>query len=387
MRRSLKTLGMSSLVLLCVVVSVIWMSSLHSASAQSASTPPSPKTVTIPRQTKAMGPYTVKGNAIFGVDGKRYYFHGVGRDGLEFSCWGDGHLTPKELSYIGPGTSNSTVTYWGANVVRLPISEGFWLNGQPSAHCSAAQYRQVVQQTIATLTALHLNVMLDLQWTDAGGHSLAGGGAWAMPDADSVTFWKQAATLYKGYSNVQFELFNEPHPAAWSCWNGPCTMTHDTGYSNDCGCAKVETYQSVGMQALLNTVRSTGATNLAIVGGMEWGFDLSQIAHYAIKGTNVVYDTHPYPYGDKQPQTWNAAFGNISATYPVISAESGEYDCGTGFMSQLLAYYDAHQIGWVAWAWTVQGDACGYPLLIKNYNGTPSQKMGQLIYQHLQSYK
>ena len=36
--------------------------------------------------------------------------------------------------------------------------------------------------------------------------------------------------------------------------------------------------------------------------GMNWGFDLSQIAHNALKGANIVYDTHPYPYADKQPQ-------------------------------------------------------------------------------------
>ena len=385
--RSLKIFGLSTFVVLCVAVSVIWATPTHSTHAQSASPSPSPKTTPIPRQTKAMGPYTVKGNAIFGVDGKRYYFHGVGRDDLEYSCWGDGHFTPKELAYMGSGTSTKTVTYWGANTVRLPLSEGFWLNGQPSTQCTASQYHQLVKQTVNTLTALHLNVMLDLQWSDAGRQSLDGGGSWAMPDGDSVTFWQQVATIYKGNTNVQFELFNEPHPAQWSCWNGPCPMTNDTTYSDDCHCSKAETYQSVGLQALLNTVRKTGAKNLAIVAGMDWGFDLSQIATYGLKGTNVVYDTHPYPYSDKQPQTWDAAFGNVSATYPVISAESGEYDCGTSYISQLLAYDDAHQIGWVAWSWTMQGDVCGYPRLIQDYNGTPAQAMGQFIYQHLQSYK
>ena len=377
--RSLKIFGLSTFLVLIVALSLTWVSPAYSTWARSATL--SSKTTLIPRQTKAVGPYTVKGNAIFGADGKRYYFHGVGRDGLEYSCFGDGHFTPKELAYIGSGTSTKTTTYWGANTVRLPLSEVFWLKGQPSAKCSATQYHQVVKQTIDALTALHLNVMIDLQWSDAGGQSLGAGGAWAMPDTDSVTFWQQVATLYKGYPNVLFELFNEPHPAQWSCWSAPCIMTNDK--SN----GQTLTYHSVGMQALLNAVRGVGARNLAIVGGMEWGFDLSQLAHYGLKGSNIVYDTHPYPYGDKQPQLWDAAFGKVSATYPVISAESGEYDCGTSYVNKLLSYLDAHQIGWVAWAWTVQGDACGYPLLIKDYNGTPSQAMGQYIYQHLQSYK
>src|SRR5579884_1684922 len=83
------------------------------------------------RNAQALGPYTVKGNLILASDGQPYLFHGVGRDGLEYSCWGDGHFDAQELSYMGSGTNTYAVTYWGANTVRLPLSEGFWLNGQP----------------------------------------------------------------------------------------------------------------------------------------------------------------------------------------------------------------------------------------------------------------
>lgn len=382
--RSLRNLGIGTFILICVAASAIWIHPAFLSHAQSAQSPTTPA---IPRQTRAMGPYTVRGNTIFGSDGKPYYFHGVARDGLEFSCWGDGHFTPKELAYIGSGKSTATTTYWGANAVRLPLSEGFWLYGQPSTQCPAAQYQLLVKHTVDALTTLHLNVILDLQWSDAGRQSLGGGGPWAMPDADSVVFWKQVATIYKGYSNVQFELFNEPHPTSWSCWNGPCTMKNDTVYSSDCQCTKAETYQSVGLQALLNAVRGTGATNLAIVGGMNWGFDLSQVPHFGLKGSSIVYDTHPYPYNDKQPQIWDASFGNLTKYYPVISAESGEYDCGTAFMGKALSYFDAHHMGWLAWSWTMDGNVCSYPRLIQDFNGTPSQSMGVFVYQHMQSYK
>ncbi|HEV2582414.1 MAG TPA: cellulase family glycosylhydrolase, partial [Ktedonobacteraceae bacterium] len=333
----------------------------------------------------ANGPYTVQGNTILDVSGKPYLFHGIGRDSLEYSCSGDGHLDAQELAYMGSGANRYAITYWGANTVRLPLSEGIWLYGQSSQFCGAAQYQALVKQTVDSLTALHLNVILDLQWIDAGGQSGQAGGPWAAPDADSVTFWQQVASIYQSYSNVLFELYNEPHPATWSCWLSGCTLT-DTNYSQDCGCNKTLTYASVGMQALVNAVRGAGATNLAIVAGMDWGFNLSLVASYPIQGINVIYDTHPYPYSEKMPSTWDAAFGKISATYPVISAESGEYDCGISFMSQLLAYFDDHHISWVAWAWVVQGSQCGYPLLIQDYRGTPVPGMGQLIYLHLRSY-
>lgn len=333
----------------------------------------------------ANGPYTVRGNTILDASGNPYLFHGIGRDSLEYSCWGDGHLDAQELAYMGQGTSRYAVTYWGANTVRLPLSEGIWLYGQSSQSCSASQYQALVKQTVDALTALKLNVILDLQWSDAGGQSTQAGGPWAAPDADSVTFWQQVANIYLSYSNVLFELFNEPHPTSWTCWLSACSIS-DTSYSQDCGCNKSVTFNGVGIQALVDAVRGKGATNLVIVAGMNWGFDLSQIASYAIQGTNVIYDTHPYPYAEKMPNNWDAAFGKISATYPVISAESGQYDCGTSFMSQLLAYFDAHKIGWVAWAWVVQGSQCGYPLLIQDYRGTPVPGMGQLIYMHLRSY-
>jgi endoglucanase len=340
----------------------------------------------LPYNATADGPYTVKGNKIFGANGQQYLFHGIGRDGLEFNCSGDGPLDQAHLAFLGSGNSGPNGTYWGANTVRLPLSEGFWLNGAPGYPCTAAQYQQTVLQTVNTLTALNLNVILDLQWTDAGQQSLQGGGPWAMPDSDSVTFWKQVAPIYASYSNVLFEAYNEPHPTGWSCWLNGCAISNDTGYSNDCGCTKTFSYQAVGMQALVNAIRGANAKNLILVGGINWGYDLSNVANAPISGSNIVYDTHPYPYADKAANTWDAAFGNLSATYPVISAESGEYDCGSSYLSQLFAYFDAHQIGWVAWAWTVKGDVCGYPQLITDYQGTPSASMGQFIYQYLHNY-
>lgn len=392
MRRVLQFIFLVVVVLAIVLVAAVAFDPLHTADALPpvSHRPPVLPTRTVASHktnpdTYANGPYTVKGNTILDAGGKPYLFHGIGRDSLEYSCWGDGHFDRQELSYLGPGANHYAVTYWGANTVRLPLSEGIWLYGQSSQSCSASQYQALVKQTVDTLTNLHLNVILDLQWSDAGGQSTQAGGPWAVPDADSVTFWRQVAGIYKAYPNVLFELFNEPHPSSWTCWLAACSIT-DTNYSQGCNCTMTVTFNGVGMQALVDAVRGSGAANLVLVAGMNWGFDLSRIAGYPIHGTNIVYDTHPYPYVEKMPNNWDAAFGKISATYPVISAESGEYDCGTSFMSQLLAYFDAHRISWIAWAWVVQGSQCGYPLLIQDYRGTPVPGMGQLIYQHLRSY-
>ena len=367
--------------LAAVIISFNPLSHTHTSSAHAAAA------VNLPYSATANGPYSVKGNTVVGANGQPYLIHGIARDGLEYNCSGEGPLDQQHLAYLGTGVNTTTGTYWGANTVRLPLSEGFWLKGAPGYPCTAAQYQSTVKQVVDTLTALKLNVMLDLQWTDAGGQSGQGGGPWSMADADSVVFWQQVAPIYKSYSSVLFEAYNEPHPGTWACWTGACTMTSDSGYSDDCKCSKTFTYPGVGMQALVNAIRGTGANNLVLVGGMQWGFDLSQLNTYKLTGTNIVYDTHPYyPYTDKLPNTWDAAFGIPSRTFPVVSAESGEYDCDSTYESQLLSYFDAHQIGWTSFSWSLRGNTCTYPLLITDYNGTPSAGYGLAIYQHLHRY-
>ena len=339
----------------------------------------------LPYQEFADGPYTVSGNQILGAHNEQYIFHGMGRDGLEFECTGDPQLDSAHLAFMGPGTSGSGGTYWWGNTVRLPLSEGFWLKGSKTQSCTSVQYQALVKKIVDSLTALKLNVVIDLQWTDAGGTAGTdnGGAGFDMADADSVTFWSQVATIYKSYTNVLFELYNEPHPSSWSCWAAPCSIT-DT----DTQTGITYTYPGVGLQALVDEVRKVGATNVAIVAGMNWGYDFSQLASNPItdSGNNLAYDTHPYPYGGKQPADWNTSFGFLTTTAPVMSLENGEYDCGTTYMSQLLSYFDAHQMSWIGWAWFSTGSACGYPQVITDYSGTPAASMGILEYDQLLTY-
>src|SRR6266571_4307335 len=296
----------------------------------------------LPYHEFADGPYNVQGKTIVGADGTTYLFHGVGRDGLEFLC------LPSEVPYIdaahlalmGPGTSGPGGTYWYGNTVRLPLSEGFWLHGFPGKGCTPAQYQGLVLQLVNSFTSLKLNVILDLQWSDAtganGAQSQGGGAPWDMPDKDSVTFWSQAAKAYAGYSNVLFELFNEAHPQGpeipgnvWACWQQGCQVTNETEYETYDNLKHTYSYQAVGMQALVNAVRGAGAKNLVLVAGTNWGYDLSQLGTY-------------------------------------------------------------HMMGWTAWAWYSTGgnflQEAGYPQLVSDYNGTPLASMGTYIYRQLLNY-
>src|SRR5713226_9664016 len=125
MLRSFKAAILTLCILAIVAIGVFKFDALHMAGAHITNHPHVSRPPTLAQRITASkhangpafadGPYTVQGNAIIGADGNRYLFHGVGRDSLEYNCWGDGHFDAQELSYLGAGTTTSSVTYWGAN--------------------------------------------------------------------------------------------------------------------------------------------------------------------------------------------------------------------------------------------------------------------------------
>lgn len=166
----------------------------------------------------------------------------------------------------------------------------------------------------------------------------------------STTFWTQVATAFKSDNHVMFELYNEPtlgggSPAAsdWTTWQ-------------------------TNMTALYNAVRGTGATEITIMGGLNWSYDLSGVTTYPITGTNIVYNTHPY--ANKAPSSdWPGKFGTLAATKPVIATEFGSYDCTGTWTTSLLSYMEGLGMSWTAWGWYA-GGGCAFPSLISSYDGT-----------------
>jgi len=92
-----------------------------------------------------------------------------------------------------------------------------------------------------------------------------------MPNRDhSIEFWREVATYFKDMPDVIFDLHNEPYPdrtggtldEAWTCWR-------DGGW-----CTGIN-YEVAGMQDLINAVRSTGAGNVIMLGGLAYSNDIS----------------------------------------------------------------------------------------------------------------
>lgn len=289
----------------------------------------------------AFSGYQVTGNTIYNISsGEPHLFRGVDSPSMAWQVKCD-HCTLDQFQIMSRD--------WKANVVRLSVNQSFWLTS--SARYNAG-YAPELARVIAAIEQAGMDVILDNH----------GSGSPYMADADSVVFWKEVATAYRDDPHVLFELFNEPNKISWDVWlNGGIAPSGPPVR---------------GMQELYNTVRSTGATNLVVIGGLNWAYDLSGVPSHRVEGNNIVYNTHPYDYPGKQPADWDRAFGALAKTDPVIATEFGNFDCTTAYYQSFVNYAKARHISWSAWGWFPGG--CGFPAIVSDWNGTPNAP-GQVI--------
>jgi hypothetical protein len=322
------------------------------SSGGSEATPPAnhPKscTATAPPSV-APGGYYVNGAAICTTEGRLHQFHGVDRPSLEWSSGGQGLLA----------ADFRRMASWNANVVRIGLNQDFWLAASP---LHDPNYALLVDDAVTWAESAGMDVILDLHWSDRG---VLGGCAPAdmcqqrMPDTNSVTFWSEVASRYKDDGRILFELYNEPHDVGWDVWRSG----GDTGQG----------WQAVGMQSLYDVVRAAGAHNLVVIGGLDWGYDLSGVPAHRIDGYNIVYATHPYNRSvERGSRFWDRYWGFLTDTDPVIVTEFGDTSpaCSAAYGADVIAYADAHGAGWTAWGWFPAG--CSFPALIQDWQGTPS---------------
>jgi len=289
------------------------------------------------------GGYSVVGPTIYDAAHNAHSFHGVDRPSLEWSATGE-NLSQSDYQNMAA---------WKANVVRIALNQDFWLSDSPAY---APGYATLVDTQVQWAESAGLDVILDLHWSDKGDYTQTPAQQ-RMADAHSTTFWAQVAARYKDDGRVLFELYNEPHDVSWDVWLS--------------GGASGDGFTVTGMQSLYDTVRSTGAENLVVIGGLQFAYDLSGVPAHRVQGHSIVWATHPYNQQGKQPPDWDSGFGDLSATDPVMATEFGDTTgCGTDYYATLIPYLDSHHVSWSGWAWYVSG--CQFPSIITDWSGTPS---------------
>jgi hypothetical protein len=188
-----------------------------------------------------------------------------------------------------------------------------------------------------------------------------------MPNRDHTPeFWRQVGAAYGHNNAVIFDLFNEPFPdsnadtpEAWRCWR-------------DGGTCRGMSFQAAGMQELVNTVRGTGATNVIMLGGVQYAATLSQwVAHEPTDpSSNLAASWHIYNFSWCHVQScWDSEAAPVAQRVPLVLGELGQNDRGRTFVDSLMNWMDARSGSYLAWTWNVWGSVWD---LIQSYDGTPT---------------
>ena len=336
----------------------------------------------------------VQGNRLLDPAGRPVQLRGVNRMGLEFSC-----VQGKGLAQPFDQRSVDALRSWGVNVVRLPLNEHCWLGigGEPSGEA----YREGVARHVDLLVANDLFVILDLHWSAPRTRQATG--LEPMPNTDhSALFWSSAAERFKHQDRVIFDLFNEPAPnnnenddtedaaeRSWRCWRdgaagGTCDATQLRGMAGS---------EVAGMQSLVQAVRATGATNVIMLGGVQFANTLwsnprqNWLAYKPVDPLDrLVASLHAYDTGwCRTISCLRTEVAPISAQVPVVMAEIGSESCDAAWLTGFLKWLDQWRVGYLAWTWNVGPvGSCSGMKLIADEDGMPSV-YGQIFRTYLAS--
>ena len=333
-------------------------------------------------------PLKAVGTKILNSKDEPVLLRGVNAACLEWTSDGQGHILQ---------SVNTAIREWGVNIIRLPLAQDRWFGKAPEQKDEGVAYRALVKEIVDACATQSCYVVLDLHWSDCGewGTNIA---QHSMPDQNSVTFWKDCAAAYKNHPAVIYDLYNEPHDVTWDVWLNGGTITDKPNTRRG---GPPRTFEAVGMQKLLDTVRGTGAKNLVIVGGLDWAYDFAGILEGRRladpEGSGVLYANHAYNNKGHSVETWIARMEQAAAKLPVIVAEYGgsggpkrrvgrfggpgsaASPAGDDWLLHVMQTLQDHHWSWIAWDFHPSAG----PTLISGWDYTPTPDFGVFVKQAL----
>jgi len=368
-------------------------------SVSPSSAPPQDLSGVVPIGPQLLGLHVV-GNRIQTAEGETVRLRGVNRSGTEYQC------VQNRGIFDGPASlaSVQAIASWNVNAVRVPLNEACWLgiNGV-SATYSGPAYQRAILDYVALLHAFHIVPILDLHWTAPG--AISADRLQPLPNLDhSPDFWRAVAETFKSDDGVVFEPFNEPFPdnnrdtaLAWQCWRDGCMANLAQPRLANGMRPPPLPYAAAGMQSLVDAIRETGATNLILLGGVQYSNALTQWLSYVPNDplSNLAAAWHIYDNNAcRSSECWNGVPTQVAAMYPVVVTELGQGDCSDQFIRPLLDWLDTQQLGYLAWAWNAYGPCqprmgmqAGQPwsLVVDYASGMPNGAYAQAYHDHLMS--
>ncbi len=333
-------------------------------------------------------PLKVVGTRILTSSNEPVTLKGVNAASLEWTSNGERHILR---------SVNAAIQEWHVNIIRLPLAQDRWFGKAPEQKDDGVAYRSLVKEIVDTCATQACYIVLDLHWSDCGewGTNIA---QHSMPDQNSVSFWKDCAAAYCNHPAVIFDLYNELHDVSWDIWLKGGTITDRPNRRRG---GPPRTYEAVGMQTLLDTVRATGARNLVIAGGLDWAYDFSGILEGRRlsdpEGNGVLYANHAYNNKGHNVETWIKRMQQATAMLPVIVSEYGgsggpnrrtprfgapgqaANPTGDDWLLHVMQALEDHQWSWVAWDFHPSAG----PTLISGWDYAPTPDFGIFVKQAL----
>ncbi len=266
---------------------------------------------------------------------------------------------------------------WGSNCIRLPLSQDRWFGWAQWQTDGGEAYRKLVDQVLAEVRQRKGWLVLDLHWSNGGvkGKHMQ---QHAMPDQYSKLFWEDLATRYKNDPVVLFDLYNEPRDVSWNVWQKGGSVTNGVDGGG------TVTYESPGMQGLVDAIRAKGAKNVVVIGGLDWAYDLTGVLQgHEIKdpkGNGVMYASHIYPW----KTDWDGKVGRVADRHPVLIGEVGcepdpKQEDPAIWAPRMLDWIEKRKIHWTAWCFHPTAS----PRMLKDWDYTPTDYWGAPVKQVL----
>lgn len=231
---------------------------------------------------------------------------------------------------------------WGANVVRVMLSEMFWGDESATGSSPCASrfptYRQNVDAVVASITSRGMIALIDLHTNQRFPCSSEWNAQREMAGISALDFWESIVERYGANPKVAFNLYNEPKTRslnflgsnsgdtddvraqkvrqAWDLWlNGgaaqSCPRAPDPQRdgTNPCPGGDGVSWTVAGHQTMYDRIRATEdglgfVRHLIFVDGNTWSRDVPPVTHMIKDGDgsladNLVYAVHHYTvYGN-----------------------------------------------------------------------------------------
>lgn len=261
-------------------------------------------------RVEKLAPLMVDGKWIEDEAGNQVTLRGISFCGFD-NAWGE-RVLPDFRNKVAKVTNGNNG--WYPNLLRLPIKQRHLDN------FNLEQIYLVLKGGVDECVAQKVYCIID--WHPVDGEL---GADWQTPKMDKKTrdFWNYIAPRFRDYSNVLFEVYNEP------------------GFPKEVTAENWLNWRNKA-QEWVDLIRSHAPDNIILIGSPLWSQIIQFAPEYPFAGNNLAYVNHTYPGMEQSwprdvgiEYDWERVFGKAADRVPIFITEFGwqgnsEWDFGQG---------------------------------------------------------